>query len=71
MKRKRRQTHWYAAYRGDRYIFAGTLDELSEHLGKKRETVRWYAQPVYHKRMKDYERTLLVYKYENDEGDTA
>jgi len=40
----------YAYYKGDEYERSGTLDELAEHYGVKRETIRFYTSEVYRKR---------------------
>jgi hypothetical protein len=70
-KPRRKSKYFYAAYRGDRFITVGTLDEVAEELDKERETVRFFASKAYHGRIVNYERSLLVYKYEIDEGDAA
>lgn len=36
----------YAVYRGDEYLFDGTLDEIAQRMHWKRETARWYTYPV-------------------------
>ena len=56
----RDDTQVYAIYRGDEFIDVGTLVELSERTGIKRETLRWYSYPSSHKR--DKGNKFLVYK---------
>ena len=36
----------YAVYRGDEYLFDGTLDEIAQRMNWKRSTARWYTYPV-------------------------
>ena len=45
----------YAAYRGDRYVGEGTLSELAELLGVKRQTLVWARYPSAKKRVEKTE----------------
>lgn len=69
MKRKVKNKYFYAAYRGDHVIAVGTADELAKVFGVTKRTIRFYATAVYHDRIEDHEKSLLVYKYPIDEGD--
>lgn len=40
----------YAYYKGDEYQRSGTLDELAEHYGVKKGTIRFYTSETYEKR---------------------
>ncbi|MBC2367811.1 hypothetical protein HBP99_04145 [Listeria booriae] len=40
----------YALYKGDELLKIGTVDELAEYKGVKRETILFYTSPTYTKR---------------------
>ena len=40
----------YAVYKGDRFIMAGTLKEVSEKMGILPSSVQWLSTPAAHKR---------------------
>lgn len=40
----------YALYKGDTLISIGTISEIAEQMGVKRETILYYQTPVYQKR---------------------
>lgn len=42
----------YALYKGEDIITMGTLDEIADELGVKRESVAYYRYPIYKKRTK-------------------
>lgn len=41
----------YALYKGDKYLFGGTIKELAKYLGVKEKTIRFYSTPCYLKRI--------------------
>lgn len=50
MKRKKRI---YALYKGETYLFDGTIQQIANRLGISPNTVRYYGAPVYKRRTKD------------------
>lgn len=40
----------YALYKGDNLLKIGTVEEIAEELGIKKETVSFYKSPAYSKR---------------------
>ena len=36
----------YAVYKGDEFIFVGTLEEVAEKLGVSTKSVKWMATPA-------------------------
>ena len=36
----------YAVYRGDEYLFEGTLTEICKRMHWQRSTARWYTYPA-------------------------
>ena len=49
----------YALYRGDEYIMDGTLQEIADARGIKRDSLIWMQSPTYHKRKHRQELVLL------------
>lgn len=43
----------YALYQGEQNIMDGTLDEIAEHQGIKKETVKFLMSPAHKRRIKD------------------
>lgn len=41
----------FAVYRGDTHIVTGTSYQVAAHMGWKVETVSWYTNPSYMKRV--------------------
>ena len=60
----------YALYKGDTFLYIGTLSEIAQYLGVKYETVRFMNSSVYKKRAKDNlnNRKVLI-KIEDDEDE--
>ena len=54
----------YALYKGDKYLFGGTIKELAKYLGVKEQTIRFYNSPCYLRRIKDREDRYIVIKVE-------
>lgn len=46
----------YAAYRGDRYIGEGTLDEIASLAGVSRNTAQWGKRPAAFRRIEEREK---------------
>ena len=40
----------YAIYKGDEFLFIGSLEECAKHFNVKRETVRWWSYASNYKR---------------------
>ena len=40
----------YALYKGDTLLSIGTISEIAEQMGVKRDTILYYRRPVYQKR---------------------
>jgi len=56
----------YALYKGDKFIDLGTKEYLAKKLNVKPETISFYTTPSYRKRIKDYNKTLIIIKIEDD-----
>ena len=54
----------YALYKGDKYLFGGTKEELANYLKVKPNTIRYYSSNAYKKRIKD--NSYLVIEVECD-----
>ena len=60
----------YVMYKGDDLLHIGTLDELAEIRGVKRETIYWYSMPTYQRRIakrKNARNYITVTKLEEEE----
>lgn len=55
----------YAVYRGDQFIDIGTLEELATRLNKKSRTLYFYSTPTYHKRIKNSDKSLVLFKIDS------
>lgn len=53
----------YALYRGDVFVTIGTIEEISEYLGVKIKTARFYASECYRRRNKN---GMILFKIEVD-----
>ncbi len=65
MAQKNTKKSEYAAYRGDEFIFVGTIEEIVEYTGLSYSTVEFKTHAVAKKR--DKGNGLLLYKLEEDE----
>lgn len=54
----------YALYKGDTYLFGGTIKDLAKYLGVSERTIRFYTTPTYRKRTKDSYNRYIVIKVE-------
>ena len=54
----------YALYKGDKYLFGGTIEELAKYLGVKPHTIRFYSTPCYLKRIDNRKNRYEVIKVE-------
>lgn len=58
----------YAVYKGDDFIFMGTLEEVAERLGVSTKSVKWMATPAAKKRAdKPGSTKMIVEKVEVDQ----
>lgn len=58
----------YAVYKGDDFIFMGTLEEVAERLGVSTKSVKWMATPTAKKRAdKPGSTKMIVEKVEVDQ----
>ena len=57
----------YAVYKGDDFIFMGTLEEVAERLGVSTKSVKWMSTPAAKKRAdKPGSTKMIVEKVEVD-----
>ena len=61
MKKKEK---WYAIYKGDEFIFHGTLQECADYLKVSVNTIYFMSTPTHHKR--DTGDRLVAIKVEGD-----
>lgn len=40
-----------AVYKGDEFLFTGTIQECAEHFDVRQETIRYYLTPAYAKKL--------------------
>lgn len=52
----------YALYKGDKYLFGGTIKELAKYLGVKERTITYYKTPEYLRRIKGRDNRYEVIK---------
>lgn len=50
----------YAIYQGDKFLDLGTAEELAKKYNVKKTTIYHWARPAYKKKIKFYEKTLVV-----------
>lgn len=62
-------TKEYIAYRGDRPLGTGTIEELADKLGYTYKNMQYKSYPAAHKKAKDGGNTILLYEIEDDEDD--
>lgn len=65
LKHSNEKESLWAVYRGDTFIFMGTLKECSKYLGVSEQTVRFYSYSSYLKRAK--KNALITLKVEEIE----
>jgi hypothetical protein len=57
---------YYAVYKGDKFLFLGTVEECGTYLGIKPASVKFHTTPVYQRRVKGiYEERLIIIKIED------
>lgn len=59
----------YALYKGDQFLFLGTMKEIAEHRGVQLETIRFLNTTAYKKRTEHQHDPLILIEAEDDEGD--
>ena len=47
---KPKKKNEYAIYKGDSFLFLGTVEEIANHFGVKKSTVYFWNSPAYKKR---------------------
>lgn len=62
-------TKEYIAYRGDRPLGTGTIEELAGKLGYSYKNMKFRTYPSAHERFKDSDKSILLYEIEDDEDD--
>lgn len=50
----------YALYKGDDILTIGTIKELSDYLGVKESTIKFYSTPTYRKRNKKGNNYIVI-----------
>lgn len=50
----------YALYKGEQFITAGTLDEISAETGLTRQTLQFYGREIYKTRHEGNNKKILV-----------
>lgn len=56
----------WALYKGDEYIYCGTIKEIANKLNITETTVRFYKSKVYKKRRKGSTNCLMLYEIKGD-----
>ena len=61
----------YAIYKGDTFVDLGTVAYLSKKYGISNQTIRYYASPIYRKRLigKDLDNNRIVIVVEDEGGE--
>lgn len=62
-------TKEYIAYRGDRPLGTGTIEELADKLGYTYKNMQFRTYPSTHERFKDSDKSILLYEIEDDDYD--
>ncbi|MBA5746561.1 hypothetical protein ACUW9Z_000909 [Aerococcus sp. 150760007-1] len=62
-------TKEYIAYRGDRPLGTGTIEELADRLGYTYKEMKYKSYPLTHIRDKGDRNAILLYEIEDDEDD--
>lgn len=57
----------YGIYRGDKFLFVGTLKECAKFLNVQENTVRFYSYPSNLKRYKENHMIAVKFKYNEKE----
>lgn len=60
MKYKKKPKKEYVLYQGDNILSIGTIKEIAEELGIKKESVAFYRTPTYKKRTSEEKGRRLV-----------
>jgi len=50
----------YALYKGESILTMGTLKEIADEMGVKKDTITYYGTPTYAKRGKGVNRRILI-----------
>ncbi|GMR70635.1 hypothetical protein NUITMVRA1_13120 [Aerococcus viridans] len=63
-------TKEYIAYRGDRPLGTGTIEELAEKFGYTYKNMQYKTYASAHRKAKDGSNAILLYEIEDDEDDS-
>ena len=57
------KNNYYAVYKGDKFLFLGTIKECANYLNVTEKTIIFYSTPTYRNRSKlEYNDRLIVIK---------
>ena len=56
----------FALYKGDNYLYGGTIKELAKYLNVKDKTIYFYSTKAYKERRKDSDNSYLIIKLEEE-----
>ena len=56
----------WALYKGDEYIYCGTIKEIADKLKLSKNTISFYRSKVYRKRRKDSDNCLMLYEIKGE-----
>lgn len=58
----------YVLYKGDTYLYGGTIEQVAKYLKVSTKTINYYASPSYKRRkVKDDSNRYVVYKVKIEE----
>lgn len=57
---------YWALYKGDEYIYCGTIKEIAEKLKVSQNTISFYKSKAYKKRRKGSTNCLMLYEIKGD-----
>ena len=60
-----RKIRWYALYKGDKFLYQGTKQDLAKYLGVSEDTIYFYTTPAYKRRFADNSNKYLVIKVDD------
>lgn len=59
----------YVAYKGDKVLGVGTIQELADKLGYTYKNMKYKSYPAAHRKAKEGSNAILLYEIEEDEDD--
>lgn len=60
---------YYALYKGDKYLYGGTKEELAKYLNVKPRTIDFYSRPSYLKRVANAKEPYIVIRVKEEDDD--